>query len=83
MFVITSLCGLICFFDRTVQCRLYSNCIILQMYDHVSEAEITLVNTGRVGFEFCALGMDPGMAAKPKPGVPVMIPHKVKLEIVQ
>ena len=40
-------------------------------------AEITLQNTGRVGFEFTALGMDPGMAAKPKSGVPVMIPHTV------
>ena len=47
------------------------------MYDQIGTVEITLVNTGRVGFEFVALGMDPGMVTKPKPGVPVMIPHAV------
>ena len=49
------------------------------MHDHVAVAEIALINTGKVGFEFTALGMDPGMATKPKPGVPVMIPHAVSI----
>ena len=47
------------------------------MYDHIATSEITLTNTGHVGFEFVGLGMDPAMAVKPKYGVPVMIPHKV------
>ena len=47
------------------------------MYDQVAVAEIALINTGLVGFEFTALGMDPGMANKPRPGIPVMIPHAV------
>ena len=50
---------------------------LLQMYDHVASGEIVLVNTGMVGFEFTALGMDPQMASKPQPGVPIMIPHTV------
>ncbi len=49
----------------------------LQMYDQVCSAEIALLNTGMVGLEFTALGMDPGMGAKPPPGVPVMVPHTV------
>lgn len=55
--------------------------LIKQMYDQTAEAEISLMNTGRVGFEFSALAMDPGMAAKPKPGMPVMIPHSVSFYI--
>ena len=47
------------------------------MFDQIAEAEITLMNTGRVGFDYCALGMDPGLAVKPQPGVPIMIPHAV------
>ncbi len=51
------------------------------MYDQVATSEIVLMNTGMVGFEFTALGMDPGMASKPKPGVPVMIPHTVSVQV--
>ena len=47
------------------------------MYDVVDEREITLFNTGQVGFAFTALGMDPGMANNPKPGIPVLSPHTV------
>ena len=47
------------------------------MYDQVASAEIVLVNTGMVGYEFTALGMDPQMASKPQPGIPIMIPHTV------
>jgi hypothetical protein len=61
--------------------RLYSNPLhyefLLQMYDHVASAELTLINSGKVGFEFCALGMDPANAKKPRPGLPVMVPHSV------
>ncbi|XP_069113582.1 hydrocephalus-inducing protein homolog isoform X2 [Argopecten irradians] len=46
-----------------------------QMYDQVASSEITLCNTGKVGFEFCAMGMDPSLTKKPAPGVPIMVPH--------
>ena len=55
----------------------YSYDFLFQSYDQVAVAEICLVNSGKVGFDFTAIGMDPGMAAKPKPGVPVMTPHAV------
>ncbi|KAH3778716.1 hypothetical protein DPMN_180186 [Dreissena polymorpha] len=47
------------------------------MYDQVATTMISLVNTGKVGFEFCCLNMDPALAKKPKPGVPIMVPHAV------
>ena len=47
------------------------------MYDQVASAEIVLINTGMVGYEFTALGMDPQMVSKPQPGIPIMIPHTV------
>lgn len=49
------------------------------MYDHVATADITLINSGKVGFDFCCLNMDPALAKKPKPGIPVMVPHTVSL----
>lgn len=48
-----------------------------QMYDQVATSEITLVNKGRVGFDFEALNMEPCPSGKPQPGVPLLIPHKV------
>ncbi|KAL3860158.1 hypothetical protein ACJMK2_010318 [Sinanodonta woodiana] len=51
-----------------------------QMYDHSATAEITLINSGKVGFEFKALNMDPALAKRPKPGVPIMIPHAGYIE---
>jgi len=48
-----------------------------QMYDQVASAEITLINRGRVGFDFEALDMEPSPNNKPKPGCPLLIPHKV------
>ncbi|XP_064641495.1 hydrocephalus-inducing protein-like isoform X2 [Lineus longissimus] len=51
-----------------------------QMYDDIATAEITLHNLGKVGFEFTALGMDPTLEEKPRPGVPVMIPHTGHIE---
>ncbi|XP_052816168.1 hydrocephalus-inducing protein homolog isoform X2 [Mya arenaria] len=51
-----------------------------QMYDHVASTTISLVNTGKVGFNFCCLNMDPALARKPKPGVPVMVPHAGYIE---
>ncbi|XP_077982980.1 hydrocephalus-inducing protein homolog isoform X2 [Glandiceps talaboti] len=51
-----------------------------RMYDQVAEAEIILHNTGKVGFDFVALNMDPSTKDKPVPGVPVMIPHSGHIE---
>ncbi|XP_052230840.1 hydrocephalus-inducing protein-like isoform X4 [Dreissena polymorpha] len=51
-----------------------------QMYDQVATTMISLVNTGKVGFEFCCLNMDPALAKKPKPGVPIMVPHAGYIE---
>ncbi|XP_071173399.1 hydrocephalus-inducing protein homolog isoform X10 [Mytilus edulis] len=51
-----------------------------QMYDHVASAEIKLINTGKVGFDFCGIGMDPALAKKPKPGSPIMVPHAGYIE---
>ena len=51
--------------------------LYFQMYDQIATAEIVLMNTGLVGYEFTAVGMDPGMAERPKAGVPIMIPHTV------
>lgn len=45
------------------------------MFDSVSEAEITLTNTGKVGFDFTTLNMDPSTSRNLPPGVPVVIPH--------
>lgn len=53
------------------------------MYDHVASTEITLCNTGKVGFDFCCLNLDPALAKKPKPGVPIMVPHAVSHTHVQ
>nr|XP_006823299.1 PREDICTED: hydrocephalus-inducing protein homolog [Saccoglossus kowalevskii] len=51
-----------------------------QMYDEVAEAEIILENTGKVGFDFVALNMDPSTQDKPMPGIPIMIPHSGHIE---
>ncbi|ESO91099.1 hypothetical protein LOTGIDRAFT_122343, partial [Lottia gigantea] len=50
------------------------------MYDNVGSAEITLINTGKVGFNFTGLNMDPSLAKHPKPGHPIMIPHTGYIE---
>nr|KAG5712964.1 hypothetical protein BaRGS_021758 [Batillaria attramentaria] len=36
-----------------------------QMYDHVATAELTLINTGKVAFEYHALNMDPTLEQRP------------------
>lgn len=52
------------------------------MFDHTCSAEITLINSGKVGFDFVALNMDPSLAKKPRPGVPIMVPHAVSKTIL-
>jgi len=51
----------------------------MQLYDQVAVAEVTLFNTGRVGFEFVGIGMDACFETSPKPGVATMMPHMVSI----
>ncbi|XP_041375521.1 hydrocephalus-inducing protein homolog [Gigantopelta aegis] len=51
-----------------------------QMYDQVASSEITLINTGKVGFSFSSINMDPSLAKHPPPGIPVMVPHSGYIE---
>ncbi|XP_071959113.1 hydrocephalus-inducing protein homolog isoform X2 [Antedon mediterranea] len=50
-----------------------------RLYDQVSEAEIVLRNSGKVGFDFNA-NMDPAFIKRPAAGVPVMIPNSGHIE---
>ena len=49
------------------------------MYDQVATSSITLTNSGKVGFQFSAINMDPALQKRPLPGQPVMVPHSVSL----
>ncbi|KAJ7312066.1 hypothetical protein JRQ81_006401 [Phrynocephalus forsythii] len=46
----------------------------LQLFDHISIAEITLRNTGKVGFEYSVLDTTLASADSPPPGVPLALP---------
>ncbi|XP_074864560.1 hydrocephalus-inducing protein homolog isoform X2 [Carettochelys insculpta] len=46
----------------------------LQLFDHISEAAITLCNTGRVGFGYTVLNTNQASADNPPPGVPLILP---------
>jgi len=48
-----------------------------QLYDQVAVAEITLINNGRVGFDFVGVGMESCFETSPKPGLAVLMPHMV------
>lgn len=48
-----------------------------QMYDTVAVAELVLINSGKVAFEYRALNMDPSMQSRPKPGCPILVPASV------
>jgi len=52
---------------------------MLQLYDQVAVAEMTLFNTGRVGFDFVGIGMDACFETSPRHGVPIMMPHMVSI----
>ncbi|XP_055892829.1 hydrocephalus-inducing protein homolog isoform X5 [Biomphalaria glabrata] len=51
-----------------------------QMYDHVASATITLINKGKVGFEFRGINIDPALEKRPIPGQPVIVPHSGYVE---
>ncbi|XP_049719569.1 hydrocephalus-inducing protein homolog isoform X3 [Elephas maximus indicus] len=46
----------------------------LQLFDHVTETEITLKNTGKVGFEFKVLNDHLSLPESLLPGVPLILP---------
>ncbi|KAM4640218.1 hydrocephalus-inducing protein-like [Amazona ochrocephala] len=47
----------------------------LQMFNKVTEAAVTLQNSGRLGFAFVVLSPGTGTAASPLPGVPLVMPN--------
>ncbi|KAG7468631.1 hypothetical protein MATL_G00145140 [Megalops atlanticus] len=49
----------------------------LQLFDRVAEEEVTLRNTGKVGFEFAVLlGSQDASSGDPLPGMPLVLPHR-------
>jgi len=63
--------------DNIWKHRLTFYCV--QLYDQVSVAELTLINTGRVGFEYVGIGMDSCFETSPRPGRAVLMPHMVRI----
>lgn len=54
-------------------------CSVLQLFDHVAEAELILKNTGKVGFDFSSLTGETGLFLEQLlPGQPLIIPSKVR-----
>nr|XP_012627881.1 hydrocephalus-inducing protein homolog isoform X3 [Microcebus murinus] len=47
----------------------------LQLFDHVTERDITLKNTGKVGFDFKVLNDHESSPESLVPGVPLILPH--------
>ncbi|MGH0142284.1 UNVERIFIED_CONTAM: hypothetical protein FKN15_002866 [Acipenser sinensis] len=51
------------------------------LFDHMAEAEITLKNTGKVGFEFSTLNVQLDSSPNnPRPGIPLVIPSSGFIE---
>ncbi|NXL83544.1 HYDIN protein, partial [Alectura lathami] len=46
----------------------------LQLFSEVAEAELTLQNSGKVGFQYRVLSPSPAPADSPLPGVPLVLP---------
>ncbi|XP_041376326.1 hydrocephalus-inducing protein-like isoform X3 [Gigantopelta aegis] len=45
-----------------------------QIYDQVITADITLFNTGKIGFQFITINTNPSLCRNPPPGLPVLVP---------
>ncbi|XP_033930094.1 hydrocephalus-inducing protein homolog [Melopsittacus undulatus] len=52
----------------------------LQVFNKVSEAAVTLQNSGKLGFAFVVLSPGTGTAASPLPGVPLVVPSMGYIE---
>jgi len=73
------LCMLIAFWysNKIFLLIIVGDCAIVQPYDQVAVVEITLMNTGHVGFEFVGIDVDPCLETSPKPGLAFIMPHRV------
>lgn len=56
---------------------LVSSSFLLKLFDHVTENEITLKNTGKVGFQFKVLTDHQSSQDNLMPGVPLTLPPSV------
>lgn len=54
-----------------------------QRFNEVTEAEITLQNSGKVGFTYAVLSPSAATADSPLPGVPLVIPSTVSPGVAQ
>ncbi|KAM9508694.1 hydrocephalus-inducing protein-like isoform 3-T3 [Guaruba guarouba] len=52
----------------------------LQVFNKVTEAAVTLQNSGKLGFAFVVLSPGTGTAASPLPGVPLVVPSTGYIE---
>ncbi|XP_065519830.1 hydrocephalus-inducing protein-like, partial [Lathamus discolor] len=52
----------------------------LQVFNKVTEAALTLQNSGKLGFAFAVLSPGTGSAASPLPGVPLVVPSRGYVE---
>ncbi|XP_065519884.1 hydrocephalus-inducing protein-like, partial [Lathamus discolor] len=52
----------------------------LQVFNRVTEAALTLQNSGKLGFAFAVLSPGTGTAASPLPGVPLVVPSRGYVE---
>lgn len=55
----------------------------LQLFNEVTEAEVTLRNSGKVGFTYVVLSPSMAAAASPLPGVPLLMPSTVSMKVAQ
>lgn len=58
-------------------------CSFFQRFNEVTEAEVTLQNSGKVGFIYAVLSPSTATADSPLPGVPLVIPSTVSPGIAQ
>ena len=55
----------------------------LQLFNEVTEAEVTLQNSGKMGFTYVVLDASAAAADGPLPGVPLVVPSTVSTEVAQ
>ena len=55
----------------------------LQLFNKVTEAEVTLQNSGKMGFTYVVLRPSAGTADSPLPGVPLVLPSTVSTEVAR
>lgn len=58
----------------------HSSVSSLQLFNEVTQAEVTLQNSGKIGFTYVVLSPSTGTADSPLPGVPLALPSTVSTE---